>query len=43
MWLDLPTFNVVVASTPLVAIDLVVKNSRGEALLGLRLNRPAYG
>ena len=43
MWLDLPTFNTVVASTPLVAIDLVVRNSRGEAFLGLRVNRPAYG
>ncbi|WP_460136609.1 GDP-mannose mannosyl hydrolase [Pseudomonas sp. S1_E04] len=43
MWLDLPTFKTVVASTPLVAIDLVVKNSRGEVLMGLRVNRPAYG
>ncbi|WP_455825713.1 GDP-mannose mannosyl hydrolase [Pseudomonas graminis] len=43
MWLDLPTFHTVVASTPLVAIDLVVRNSRGDALLGLRVNRPAYG
>ena len=43
MWLDLPTFHTVVASTPLVAIDLVVKNSRGDVLLGLRVNRPAYG
>jgi colanic acid biosynthesis protein WcaH len=43
MWLDLPTFQTVVASTPLVAIDLVVRNSRGDALLGLRVNRPAYG
>jgi colanic acid biosynthesis protein WcaH len=43
MWLDLPTFQTVVASTPLVAIDLVVTNARGESLLGLRVNRPAYG
>ena len=43
MWLDLPTFNTVVASAPLVAIDLVVRNRRGEAFLGLRVNRPAYG
>ncbi|WP_455884612.1 GDP-mannose mannosyl hydrolase [Pseudomonas spelaei] len=43
MWLDLPTFKTVVASTPLVAIDLVVRNGRGETLLGLRVNRPAYG
>ncbi|ONH53350.1 colanic acid biosynthesis protein WcaH [Pseudomonas cedrina] len=43
MWLDLPTFQTVVASTPLVAIDLVIKNRRGEVLLGLRVNRPAHG
>ena len=43
MWLDLPTFNTVVASTPLVAIDLVVMKPGGETLLGLRVNRPAYG
>lgn len=43
MWLDLPTFQTVVASTPLVAIDLVVRNGRGEVFLGLRVNRPAYG
>lgn len=43
MWLDLPTFQTVVASTPLVAIDLVVRNRHGDVLLGLRVNRPAYG
>ncbi|MFL1416310.1 GDP-mannose mannosyl hydrolase [Pseudomonas fildesensis] len=43
MWLDLPTFNTVMASTPLVAIDLVVMKPGGETLLGLRVNRPAYG
>ncbi|MCJ7959748.1 MAG: GDP-mannose mannosyl hydrolase [Pseudomonas sp.] len=43
MWLDLPTFKTVVASAPLVAIDLVVRNGRGDVFLGLRVNRPAYG
>lgn len=43
MWLDLPTFRTVVAATPLIAIDLVIKNRRGEVLLGLRVNRPAHG
>lgn len=36
-------FRTVVASTPLVSIDLVVENSVGEVLLGLRTNRPAKG
>jgi len=43
MWLDSPTFKTVVSSTPLVAIDLVLMNASGEVLLGLRVNRPAYG
>lgn len=33
----------IVDATPLVSIDLVVRNERGEALLGKRLNRPAQG
>ena len=41
--LELETFKTVVASTPLVSIDLVVKNSQGKVLLGLRNNRPAQG
>ncbi|WP_312481519.1 GDP-mannose mannosyl hydrolase [Stutzerimonas nitrititolerans] len=43
MWLNDDTFRVVVASTPLVSIDLVVQNELGELLLGRRLNRPAQG
>lgn len=43
MWLTAETFRTVVAATPLVSIDLVVQNSAGEILLGLRLNRPAQG
>lgn len=43
MWLTPETFHTVVASTPLVSIDLVVQNVRGEILLGQRLNRPAQG
>lgn len=31
----------VVRRTPLVSVDLVVKNSRGEILVGLRTNEPA--
>ncbi|MEP1870522.1 MAG: NUDIX domain-containing protein, partial [Paraglaciecola sp.] len=41
MFLDKETFSNVIESTPLVSIDLVVKNSIGQALLGKRLNRPA--
>jgi colanic acid biosynthesis protein WcaH len=43
MWLTDETFRTVVASTPLVSIDLVVQNAEGEILLGQRLNRPAQG
>lgn len=42
-WLDAGTFETVVASTPLISIDLLVENERGEYLLGLRRNRPAQG
>jgi colanic acid biosynthesis protein WcaH len=41
MWLSPDVFSLVLASTPLIAIDLVIQNSRGEILLGQRLNRPA--
>ena len=43
MWLNTRVFRTVVASTPLVSIDLVVRNPQGEVLLGRRLNRPAQG
>lgn len=41
--LDLGTFKTVVASTALVSIDLIVRNSDGQVLLGERTNRPAKG
>lgn len=41
--LDLNTFKTVVASMPLVSMDLIIKNSQGQVLLGLRTNRPAQG
>ena len=31
----------IVEATPLVSIDLILRNERGEVLLGKRLNRPA--
>ena len=41
--LELETFKTVVASTPLISIDLIVRNSQKQVLLGLRNNRPAQG
>lgn len=40
-YLDQNTFTTVIASAPLVSIDLVVVNERNQVLLGKRLNRPA--
>lgn len=42
-WLDVTTFETVVASAPLISIDLLVENEQGQYLLGLRKNRPAQG
>jgi colanic acid biosynthesis protein WcaH len=41
--LPLDTFKTVIASTPLISIDLIVRNGKQEILLGERLNRPAQG
>ena len=41
--LHLETFKTVIESTPLVSIDLIVRNYEGEILLGKRTNRPAQG
>jgi len=42
-WLDAQTFQTVVDSTPLVSIDLLVRDSSGRILVGKRVNRPAQG
>lgn len=42
-WLPAETFRTVVASTPLVSIDLIVEDPEGRILLGRRHNRPAQG
>lgn len=34
-------FLSIIDATPLVSVDLIVKNTAGEVLLGKRLNRPA--
>jgi colanic acid biosynthesis protein WcaH len=41
--LSLNTFKKIIENTPLVSIDLVVYNQKGEVLLGKRNNRPAQG
>lgn len=41
MFLSAPTFSNIIENTPLVSIDLIVKNLDGQILLGKRLNRPA--
>lgn len=43
MKLDKQTFKTVIDKTPLISIDLVVRNCTGKVLLGQRLNRPAQG
>lgn len=41
MFLTQDQFTGVVASTPLVSIDFVARNSSGQVLLGKRTNKPA--
>ena len=43
MFLDQSTFKTVLASSPLVSIDIIVQDSVGRILLGQRKNRPAQG
>ncbi|OOE56166.1 GDP-mannose mannosyl hydrolase [Salinivibrio sp. ML323] len=41
--LETELFKTVVAATPLISMDLIVRNTNGQILLGLRNNRPAQG
>lgn len=41
--LDDELFSSIVANTPLISIDLVIRSSGDEVLLGQRTNRPAQG
>lgn len=41
--LEAELFKTVVAATPLISMDLIVRNTDGQILLGLRNNRPAQG
>ena len=41
--LDSETFKTIVDATPLVSIDLLVRDSEHQILVGRRINRPAQG
>ena len=41
--LPIDTFKTIIKNTPLISIDLIVYNQKGEVLLGKRNNRPAQG
>jgi len=43
MWLPDETFKSIIQHTPLISIDLIVRNEEGEVLLGKRINAPAKG
>ncbi|NNH76960.1 GDP-mannose mannosyl hydrolase [Acinetobacter sp. ANC 5380] len=43
MWLTDETFKSIIQHTPLISIDLIVRNEKGEVLLGKRVNAPAKG
>ena len=43
MYLDKETFSTVIANTPLISIDLIVRDSDDKVLLGQRVNKPAHG
>lgn len=43
MFLDKDIFSTVIENTPLISIDLIVKNSDENVLLGQRVNKPAIG
>jgi len=40
-WLAKDTFKTIVDTTPLVSIDLLVRDAAGQILVGKRVNRPA--
>jgi len=42
-WTEPEIFECIIKNTPLISIDLIVKNKEGKILLGKRKNRPAQG
>ncbi len=43
MFLEKELFSSIIENTPLISIDLVIKNSENKILLGQRINKPACG
>lgn len=43
MWLLDETFKSIIQHTPLISIDLIIRNEQGHVLLGKRVNAPAKG
>ncbi|HIF9419450.1 TPA: GDP-mannose mannosyl hydrolase [Photobacterium damselae] len=43
MFLSENEFKSVIKNTPLISIDLIIENYRGQILLGQRINKPAQG
>ena len=41
MFLEKELFSSIIENTPLISIDLIVKDSEGKILLGQRINKPA--
>lgn len=41
MYLPATDFKQIIKHTPLVAIDLIIENDKGDFLLGWRINKPA--
>lgn len=42
-WLDRETFKAIIDTTPLVSIDMLVRNYQCQILVVKRVNRPAQG
>jgi colanic acid biosynthesis protein WcaH len=43
MFLKKDVFSTVIKNTPLISIDLIIENDKGQILLGKRVNEPAFG
>lgn len=43
MWLPDEAFKRIIQYTPLISIDLIIRNEQGEVLFGKRVNAPAQG
>lgn len=41
MFLEKELFSSIIANTPLISIDLIIKDTKGKVLLGKRVNKPA--